>query len=216
MAAQLMQAAPGDLDIVGGMVRRKDDGSGASVLLGAIAAALLPTSKTLAGREPGLAAEGWFNVERQVYPYGSHVAVVKVDGDTGGVAVERYVIGYDIGRAINPMLVKGQIVGGFTQGLGGALMEEFRYSEHGDPLAVTFADYLMPTACETPRVEIILTEDFPTDLNPLGIKGAGESGITGVGAAIASAVDAAIGMPGAITALPITPARLKGILARRI
>jgi carbon-monoxide dehydrogenase large subunit/6-hydroxypseudooxynicotine dehydrogenase subunit gamma len=214
MAAQLMQAAPGDLDIVGGMVRRKD-GSGASMSLGAIATALLPTSKTLAGREPGLAAEGWFNVERQVYPYGSHVAVVKVDAETGGVAVERYVIGYDIGRAINPMLVRGQIVGGFTQGLGGALMEEFRYSERGDPLAVTFADYLMPTARETPQVEIILTEDFPTDLNPLGIKGAGESGITGVGAAIASAVDAAIGMPGAITALPITPARLKGILARR-
>ena len=113
------------------------------------------------------------------------------------------------------MLVKGQIVGGFTQGLGGALMEEFHYSERGDPLAVTFADYLMPTVRETPPVEIILTEDFPTDLNPLGIKGAGESGITGVGAAIASAVDAAIGMPGAVTALPITPARLKAILARR-
>jgi carbon-monoxide dehydrogenase large subunit/6-hydroxypseudooxynicotine dehydrogenase subunit gamma len=214
MAAQLMQAAPGDLDIVGGTVRRKD-GSGASMSLGAIATALLPTSKTLAGREPGLAAEGWFNVERQVYPYGSHVAVVKVDGDTGGVAIERYVIGYDIGRAINPMLVKGQIVGGFTQGLGGALMEEFSYSERGDPLAVTFADYLMPTARETPPVEVILTEDYPTDLNPLGIKGAGESGITGVGAAIASAVDAAIGIPGAITALPITPLRLKDILARR-
>ncbi len=214
MAAQLMQAAPDDLDIVSGIVGRKD-GHGASMPLGAIATALLPTSKTLAGRAPGLAAEGWFNVERQVYPYGSHVAVVKVDGDTGGVAVERYVIGYDIGRAINPMLVKGQIVGGFAQGLGGALMEEFRYSERGDPLAVTLADYLMPTAHETPRVEIILTEDFPTDLNPLGIKGAGESGITGVGAAIASAVDAAIGMPGAITALPITPSRVREILARR-
>jgi aerobic carbon-monoxide dehydrogenase large subunit len=214
MAAQLIQAAPEALDIVGGVVRRKD-GSGASMSLAAVATALLPTSKTLAGREPGLSAEGWFNVERQVYPYGSHVAVVKVDGDTGGVAVERYVIGYDIGRAINPMLVKGQIVGGFTQGLGGALMEEFRYSENGDPLAVTFADYLLPTARETPEVEIVLTEDFPTDLNPLGIKGAGESGITGVGAAIASAIDDAIGMPGAITALPVTPGRLKEILARR-
>ena len=129
--------------------------------------------------------------------------------------VERYVIGYDVGRAINPMLVKGQIVGGFTQGLGGALMEEFRYSENGDPLSATFADYLMPTARETPAVEIVLTEDHPTDLNPLGIKGAGESGITGVGAAIASAVDDAIGIPGAVTALPITPARLREILAGR-
>jgi aerobic carbon-monoxide dehydrogenase large subunit len=214
MAAQLMQAAPGDLDIVSGVVRRKD-GAGASILLAAVATALLPTSKILAGREPGLSAEGWFEVERQVYPYGSHIAVVKVDAETGGVTVERYVIGYDVGRAINPMLVRGQIVGGFTQGLGGALMEEFRYSENGDPLSATFADYLIPTAREMPAVAIVLTEDYPTDLNPLGIKGAGESGITGVGAAIASAVDDAIGMPGAITALPITPARVRRILAGR-
>jgi aerobic carbon-monoxide dehydrogenase large subunit len=214
MAAQLMQAAPGDLDIVGGIVRRKD-GAGASIPLAAVATALLPASKMLGGREPGLSAEGWFEVERQVYPYGSHVAVVRVDAETGAVAVERYVIGYDVGRAINPMLVRGQIVGGFMQGLGGALMEEFRYSENGDPLSATFADYLMPTAHEMPPIEIVLTEDFPTDLNPLGIKGAGESGITGVGAAIASAVDDAIGMPGAVTALPVTPARLREILAGR-
>jgi len=213
MAAQLMQAAPGDLDIVDGAVVRRD--GGASMPLGAVATALLPASPARNGREPGLAAEGWFHVAHQVYPYGSHVAVVKVDRDTGGVAVERYVIGYDIGRAINPMLVKGQIAGGFAQGLGGALFEEFRYSERGDPLAVTFADYLMPTARETPAVEIILTEDFPADLNPLGIKGAGESGITAVGAAIANAVEDAIGIPGAITELPITPQRLKAILDRR-
>ena len=112
------------------------------------------------------------------------------------------------------MLVEGQIVGGFVQGVGGALMEDFRYSERGDPLSVTFADYLMPTARETPAVEIILTEDCPANLNPLGIKGAGEGGITAVGAAIANAVENAIGLPGAITELPITPQRLKEILDR--
>ena len=213
MAAQLMQAAPDDLDIVDGVVVRK--AGGPSMPLGAVATALLPASPTRNGREPGLCAEGWFHVAHQVYPYGSHVAVVKVDPDTGGVAVERYVIGYDVGRAINPTLVLGQIVGGFAQGLGGALWEEFLYSESGDPLSVTFADYLMPTAHEMPAVEIILTEDFPADLNPLGIKGAGESGITAVGAAIANAVEDAIGMPGAITELPITPQRLKAILQRR-
>ena len=140
---------------------------------------------------------------------------MKVDPDTGAVAIERYVIGYDVGRAVNPMLVKGQIVGGFAQGLGGALMEDFRYSERGDPLSVTFADYLMPTAQEAPLVEIILAEDFPADLNPLGIKGAGESGITAVGAAIANAVEEAIGLPGAITELPITPHRLREILGQK-
>jgi CO/xanthine dehydrogenase Mo-binding subunit len=141
-----------------------------------------------------------------------HFAVVRVDRATGGVRIERYVIAYDIGRAITPALVNGQIVGGFAQGLGGALLEEFTYNERGDPLATTFADYLLPTLRETPPVEVLLYEDCASPLNPLGIKGAGESGITGVGAAIASAIDDAIGMPGAIRQLPVTPQRLKQIL----
>ena len=183
--------------------------------LGEIARHLDPTSKTLGDREPGLSVEGWFRVKHQTYPYGIHFAVVKVDRDTGGVKVERYVIAYDIGRAINPALVRGQIVGGFAQGLGGALLEEFTYNERGDPLATTFADYLMPTVAETPEVDVLLREDYVSPLNPLGIKGAGESGITGVGAAIASAIDDAIGMPGAVTQLPVTPQRLKQILNGR-
>jgi carbon-monoxide dehydrogenase large subunit/6-hydroxypseudooxynicotine dehydrogenase subunit gamma len=215
VAAELLQAPPDALDIVDGEVVRTDRPSGPSMSLGQIAASLAPASKTLNGRAPGLAAEGWFTAEHQVYPYGTHVAVVRVDRDTGGVAVERYIIGYDIGRAINPMLVKGQIVGGFAQGLGGALLEQFVYSERGDPLCVTFADYLMPTVRETPDVDVILTEEAPSPLNPLGIKGAGESGITGVGAAIASAIDDAIGIPGAVTELPITPQRLKDMIDRR-
>ena len=160
MAAELMQTPPDALDIVDGKVLRKDQPAGPSMTLGEIARHLAPTSKTLGDREPGLSAEGWFRVEHQVYPYGVHFAVVKVDRDTGGVAVERYVIAYDIGRAINPMLVEGQIVGGFAQGLGGALFEEFTYNERGDPLATTFADYLMPTVRETPEVEVLLREDY--------------------------------------------------------
>jgi CO/xanthine dehydrogenase Mo-binding subunit len=185
---------------------------GPSVSLGEIAAALGPSSKLRGEREPGLSAEGWFYADHQVYPYGNHLAVVKVDPETGGVKVLRYVIGYDIGRAINPALVKGQIAGGFAQGLGGALMEEFTYNERGDPLATTFADYLLPTVRETPPLEIVLTEDYPSPRNPLGIKGAGESGVTGVGAAIAAAIDDAIGVPGAVTELPVTPQRLKVII----
>ena len=150
MAAELMQAPVSSLDIVNGEVVRTDRKGGPSMTLGQISAALLPHSKVRGNREPNLSAEGWYYADHQVYPYGDHLAVVKVDPDTGGVKVERYVIAYDIGRAINPMLVKGQIAGGFAQGLGGALLEEFTYSENGDPLAVTFADYLMPTVKETP------------------------------------------------------------------
>ena len=212
VAAELMQAPPTALDIVDGRVVRKDQPTGASMTLGEIAGHLAPTSKTLGEREPGLSVDGWFRVEHQVYPYGIHFAVVRIDRDTGGVHVERYAIAYDIGRAINPALVRGQIVGGFVQGLGGALLEEFTYNERGDPLATTFADYLMPTAREAPEVDVMLREDYTSPLNPLGIKGAGESGITGVGAAIASAIDDAIGMPGAVTQLPVTPQRMKAIL----
>jgi carbon-monoxide dehydrogenase large subunit/6-hydroxypseudooxynicotine dehydrogenase subunit gamma len=219
VAAELLQAAPEALDIVAGEVVRKDgkgSKSGPSIGLGAIAQNLAPTAKARGDREPGLAAEGWFKTEHQVYPYGSHVAVVKVDAETGRVVVERYCIAYDIGRAINPALVRGQIVGGYAQGLGGALFEEFNYSERGDPLAATFADYLLPALHEVPAPEVLLREDYTSPLNPLGIKGAGESGITAVGATIASAIDDAIGMPGAVRQLPITPQRLRRLVANKI
>jgi carbon-monoxide dehydrogenase large subunit len=212
LAAELLQAPPEALDTLDGRVVRIDRASGPSIGLGELAANLAPAAKARGTREPGLAAEGWFQTEYQVYPYGSHVAVVRVDRDTGAVAIERYVIGYDIGRAINPMLVKGQIVGGFAQGLGGALMEEFLYNDRGEPLCVTFADYLLPGLHEAPDVDVLLTEEAPSPLNPLGIKGAGESGITAVGAVIASAIEDAIGIPGVITELPVTPQRLKQIL----
>ena len=147
------------------------------------------------------------------YPYGLHVAQVAIERDTGAVAVERYVVAYDIGRAINPMLVEGQIAGGAAQGVGGALLEAFAYDEAGQPLAASFVDYLIPTAAETPPVEALIFEDAPSPLNPLGAKGAGEAGINGAGAAIASAVDDALRMPGAVTELPITPERVRELIA---
>ena len=138
--------------------------------------------------------------------------MVRVDPGTCGVCVERFVIAYDIGRAVNPMLVEGQLVGAAAQGIGGALYEEFVYDESGQPLATTFADYLMPTLAEIPSFETLVTEDAPSTLNPLGIKGSGEGGINGAGAAIAAAIDDALGRPGAVTRLPVTPMRLHALL----
>ena len=121
-------------------------------------------------------------------------------------------VGYDIGRAVNPMLVEGQITGGVVQGLGGALFEEFLYDADGSPLSVTFADYMMPTLQEVPPIEVLITEDAPSPLNPLGVKGAGEAGINAVGAAIASAIDDALGAAGTVDRIPVTPQRLKAKL----
>ena len=213
MAAALLQADAADLDVTDGEVRHRGRASGPSIKLGDIAQHLAPTSRTRGEREPGLTAEGWFFTSHMNYPYGVHLAVARVDAETGGVAIERYLVAYDIGRAVNPMLIEGQITGGCAQGVGGALFEEFVYDDRGEPLAVTFADYLMPTARETPPIEVIITEDAPSPLNPLGLKGAGEGGINAVGAAIATAIDDAIGLPGAVTRLPVTPQRLKALLA---
>ena len=215
MAAALLQAAPDELDIMDGVVGHRDRPDGPSITLGEIARQLAPDSPTLGDRVPGLDAEGWFRTSHMTYPYGVQIAVLQVDGDPGAVTVERYLVAYDIGRAINPMLVEGQLVGGVVQGLGGALYEEFRYDERGEPLSVTFADYLMPTLREIPPIDVLLTEDAPSPLNPLGIKSAGEGGITPVGAVIAAAIDDAIGLPGGVTQLPATPQRVKALLRRR-
>ena len=149
------------------------------------------------------------------YPYGIHFAQVKIDPLTCGIGIERYLVAYDVGRAINPMLVHGQIVGGVAQGIGGALLEQFVYDEQGQPLATSLVDYLVPTCREVPDVEVLVREDSPSPLNPLGVKGAGEGGITAVGATLASAIDAALQLHGAVDRLPITPDRLHRILHRR-
>ena len=144
------------------------------------------------------------------YPYGVHIAIVSVDQQTYSVEVEKYAITYDVGRAVNPAMIEGQIIGGLAQGIGGALFEEFKYDEFGQPLSVTLADYLMVSAVEMPPCDILILEDSPSPLNPLGIKGAGEAGVTAAGAAIASAVDDALQRPGLVEQLPITPQYLSG------
>jgi CO/xanthine dehydrogenase Mo-binding subunit len=200
-AAGLMQTSADRLDIVDGQIVATSGGP--SMPLGELARAL-----------GSLSAEDTFESAHMVYPYGVHVAAVRLDADTGAVAIERYAIAYDVGKAVNPKLVEAQIAGGFAQGLGGALFEEFLYDEHGEPLSVTFADYLMPTAHEIPPISVLVTEDAPSPLNPLGLKGAGEGGTNPVGAAIASAIDDALGIPGAVTQLPVSPQRLKALMKR--
>jgi CO/xanthine dehydrogenase Mo-binding subunit len=200
-AAELMQTSPDLLEIVDNEIVRTGS-PGPTMKLAELAAA----------RPDAMTAEAEFKSSHMVYPYGAHVVQLKLDTETGAVNIERYLVAFDIGKAVNPMLVEGQIIGGLAQGLGGALFEEFTYTDSGDPLAVTFADYLMPTAREVPAVETFVSEDAPSPLNTYGFKGAGEGGITPVGAAIASAIDDALQRPGAVTQLPITPWRIKAML----
>jgi carbon-monoxide dehydrogenase large subunit/6-hydroxypseudooxynicotine dehydrogenase subunit gamma len=211
-ASELLQTPPEALDIADGVVGRR--GGGPSITLGEIAARVKPGAELLHGRAPGLSAEAWFHADHTVFPYGVALAIARVDRDTGQTTVERLMIAYEVGRAVNPMMLEGQLVGGAIQGVGGALFEEFTYDTNGEPLSVSFADYLMPTLREAPPVDVLIAEDFPSPRNPLGLKGGGEGGINAVGAVIAGAIDDAIGIPGAVTRLPVTPQRLREIVKR--
>ncbi len=208
-ASELLQTPREALSIEGGVVVRSGGDSGPSIGVDEIARRVVPGSPLLAGRDPGLAAEGWHTADRLAFSCGVHAAVVCVDAETGAVQIERYVIAHEVGRAVNPMMVEGQVVGGCVQGIGGALYEEFTYSESGDPLSATFADYLLPSLFEAPRIEVIISEECPSPINPLGLKGSGEGGINGVGAAIANAVDDALGGHGIVDQLPMTPQRVR-------
>lgn len=210
-AAELLQRDAAELDIIDGKVVTADE-NGPSITIGQLAAQLAPASASRGEREPGLSNTSWYHNKHMNYPYGVHIAKVVVDKETGGVKVEDYSIAYDVGRAVNPAMIEGQIVGGLSQGLGGALLEEFTYNEEGQPLSVTFADYLVATAAEMPPVNVLITEDAPSPLNPLGLKGAGEGGVNAAGAAIASAIDDALQSPGFIQRLPATPQYIRARL----
>jgi aerobic carbon-monoxide dehydrogenase large subunit len=213
-ASELLQTPASELDVRDGIVVRSD-GAGPSIGLGTIARALSSGAAGRPGHGPALSAEGCFRTNHMNYPYGVHIAVARLDRDAGTVVIERYLVAYDVGKAVNPMLIEGQIVGGCAQGIGGSLLEEFLYDERGEPLSVTLADYLMPTAREIPPIEVIICEDAPSPLNPMGLKGAGEGGANAAGAAIAAAIDDALGEAGAVTELPITPQRLRRLIRRR-
>ncbi len=168
-----------------------------------IAALALPGPALKSGMTPGISEEDFFATDKRPFPYGVHVAVVEVDRETGMITILDYLVTEDVGRKINPMIIEGQMAGGLAQGIGGALLEDFVYDEDGQPLATSFMDYLMPTAMEMPKAQFISTEDFPTPHNPLGVKGAGEGGITAAGAALANAVSNALGVE--VKKLPLRP-----------
>ena len=156
-----------------------------------------------------LSVEGAFSNHKHTWAYGAHAAHVAVDPKTGSVALIDYVAVENCGRMINPLTLKGQLVGAVVQGLGGAFMEHLAYDENGQLLTGSLADYLIPTASDFPKIRGYVMESHPSPINPLGAKGAGEGGIISVGGVIANAVADALASLGVEPRdLPLSPSRV--------
>jgi CO/xanthine dehydrogenase Mo-binding subunit len=207
VAGRLLEANPRDLDLRDGAVSVR--GTDRAVPLREVARAVTVTRALASGLEPGLEALEFYQQEKMTYGHGVHLVLVEIDPQTGLVKILRYLIEYDIGRAINPTLVDGQIVGGTAQGVGAALLEDLAYDADGQLLTASLMDYLLPTSAEMPAVEVHLSEDDRSPVNPLGVKGAGEDGTVGAGAAVANAVEDALAHLGVtVTGMPLTPSRV--------
>ncbi len=164
----------------------------------------------VAGRagEAGLAAFVHYTEGAPTFPFGTHVAVVEVDTETGKVTLKRHVTADDAGTVLNPVLTEGQRHGGIAQGVGQALLEEFVYDEDGNPLTGTLADYAAITATELPSFELVDSQT-PATINPLGAKGIGEAGTIGATPALQNAVIDAVSHLGIRHIdMPTTPRRV--------
>jgi CO/xanthine dehydrogenase Mo-binding subunit len=164
------------------------------------------------GVEPGLESTRFFQPTDMTYSSGAHVALVELDALSACVRILGYWISHDSGRLINPLVVEGQLQGAVALGIGSALLEEITYDESGQPLAGSYMDYLLPTATDVPNMAIDHLETL-SPLNPLGLKGVGESGTLPVPAVLASAIEDAVGPEGGrVTRMPLGPARLLDLL----
>ena len=186
LAAHLLEASPDDI-VVG------DDGLEVTGVPASrrswaeLAAAANDPARRPADMEPGLTHELDFNQGESSFPFGTHIAVVEVDTETGRVELVRHIAVDDCGRILNPLLVAGQQHGGIAQGAAQALYEHVQYDADGNPVTGNLMDYAMPSAAELPSFEASNTET-PTPLNPLGAKGIGESGTIGSTPAVQNAV----------------------------
>ena len=216
IAARKLEVAEEDLRLANGRVELVG-APGLNLTLGAIARLaspgnpemLAPPAHENISDNDGLSATTYIRaVPSGTSVFSVHAAEVAVDVETGAVAVERYHVAADVGRALNPLIVEGQLVGGVVQGLGGTLFEKLSYDGQCQLQTVSFADYLLPSAVEAPAIRATVIEQARSPTNPLGVKGVGEVGPSGVAAAIANAVADAVRAGSAINTLPLTPDRI--------
>ncbi len=214
IAANLLECAASDLEL-----RKNGVGilgvPGAEVSLADVARAARPgwDHRRPPGVDAGLEETYYYEPPTVTWSYAVHAAVLDVDIELGRVTIDKYAIAHDCGVVVNPMLVEGQIVGGAAQGIGGALLEEFNYDADGQLLAGSLMDYMLPTACDIPRMELI-HQHSPSPLNPLGVKGVGEGGPIAPPAVIANGVCDALRPFGLeFNRLPITPQAIQQAIA---
>ena len=185
-AAAMLKARPEQIVVKGAIYsvkgKPKAQTTFQNIALATYTAKILPKGET-----PGLEATAFFEPTNFTFPFGTHVAVVEVDGETGEIQCRRYVAVDDCGKVINPLLVDGQVQGGIAQAMGQALWEEVVYDENGQILTGSLMDYAIPRAAYLPRFETSRTET-PTNVNPMGVKGVGEAGTIGCTPAIVNAV----------------------------
>ncbi|PYM25553.1 MAG: xanthine dehydrogenase [Candidatus Rokuibacteriota bacterium] len=217
VAAEMFECAPEDVIVAGGEVHV----AGAPdrrLPLGRVARAAVRSKALVETGRPGLGSCVFFYPSTVTWAFGAQAAAVEVDVETGALRVLKHVVVHDPGRAINPMVVEGQVHGGTAQGLGSAVLEEIVHDGEGQLLTGSLMDYALPRAADFPALDVVHVE-FPSAVNELGIKGVGESGVIAPGAMIAGAVDDALREYGVtIERLPVTPARVFEALraARRV
>jgi carbon-monoxide dehydrogenase large subunit len=207
VAAHMLEADVEDVEFEGGRAFVKgspETGKTIQEIAGAAALAYdLPE-----GEEPFLDDTTYYDPPNCTFPFGTHVAVVEVDPETGQVTLERYVAVDDVGRVINPMIVDGQVHGGIAQGVAQALWEGAVYDDEGQLTTSSLLDYAVPKAEFLPPLEVERTET-PTDVNPLGVKGAGETGtIASTPAVVNAVVDALAPLGIRHLDMPLTPERV--------
>lgn len=217
VAGFLLQSPVEELYLADGKVLRRGSPLSSSISLHEIAEALSgdPGYSVPGHFPPGLESYQNFMPEGLAYAMATHAVEVEVDPLTARVRILRYIVANDCGRAVNPMMVEGQIVGGAAHGIGNALYEWMGYDENAQPITTNFGEYLMVTAPEVPRIEVKILE-YPSMLNPIGVKGVGEAGCVPAAAAILSAVENALEPFGIIVGeTPMLPSRLFDLLSER-
>jgi carbon-monoxide dehydrogenase large subunit len=189
-AAHMLEASPDDIEIVGNEYRVKGSPEKMKTLA-EIAFALDLAFDAPEGMEPYLDETAYHDTPNCTWPFGTHIAIVEVDEETGEVELKRYVAVDDVGKKINPLIVDGQLHGGIAQGVGQALWEEAVYNDDGQLLSGSMMDYALPRASWLPSFELDETVT-PSPVNPIGVKGVGEAGCIASTAAVANAVNDAL------------------------